>query len=314
MNRLDFVLKSRGLQNSIDRTISIGRRFSFRDTPMIRRLECFSGLMEEFGTKPSFSISTVLLERYPSLGQYLKRSKAEFLSHGHTHVDFTKLSASEHCRLIAMSRVLLHASGQDPTGFRAPYLHWNDDLLKAAADAGFEFDSSSVAWWSLSPQINLSADQADAYRRAQQFYEPYLCRQGTRGLPFFRKEGILEIPVSLPDDEMLIDRLHITRPDVLAQVWRQMLDHTYAVGGLLNLQLHPERFYLVAEALRNVLNAGRSKNPRVWITSLTEIHRWWKRKPEGSRWPDGYQSALCVAGDIDCATLQDFIWRFVERG
>ena len=30
-------------------------------------------------------------------------------------------------------------------------------------------------------------------------------------------------------------------------------------------------------------------------------------------WPDGFRSALCVSGDIDCLTLQDFMWRFVER-
>jgi hypothetical protein len=30
------------------------------------------------------------------------------------------------------------------------------------------------------------------------------------------------------------------------------------------------------------------------------------------RWPQGCRSALCVSGDIDCMTLQDFLWRIWE--
>lgn len=316
MNRWNFVLKSRGIRNSVERAVAVGSRFGFRDADFLERLEYFANVVGEFGIQPSFPISTILIERYPNLATRLRRVNAEFLSHGHTHVDYTFLNRAEQQRLIRKSCDALSSSGLAPVGFRAPYLHWNDPLLQVVADAGFQFDSSAVTWWPLPSSVAFSRDQEMAYHRAQRFYKPYLAHGQALGIPYMRKEGLLEIPVSLPDDEILIDRLHVTDPQQLAHIWLGMFEASYAAGGLLNLQIHPERIFLMEKALKSLLHNASLRTPSVWIANLKDVYGWWKTMPAAMPtplWPNGCRSALCVSGDIDCATVQDFLWRFVEK-
>ena len=314
MNRVGFVLKSRGWRNTVERAVSVGQRFGLRQAPYVEHLTHFAHCMQEVDARPSFPISTTLLERYPELAGCLKSLPADFLSHGHTHVNYTRIPRHEQQRLIQKSREILSQGGFDVSGFRAPYLHWDSDLIQTLAQNKFQFDSSAIAWWPLEQFISLTPMQKDAYEKARQFYEPYLNPAKHPAIPYFHENGVLEIPVTLPDDEILIDRLGITNPAACGQVWLGILEKTHQAEGLFNLQLHPERIFVMEEALERLLQTVRSKFPDIWLTHLPEINRWWRQKSplRAAPWPDGYRSALCVTGDIDCVTLQDFLWRFIE--
>ena len=89
-------------------------------------------------------------------------------------------------------------------------------------------------------------------------------------------ERLLEIPVSLPDDDLL-ERLGAN--NVLAcKVWEEILRQTHSRGELFTLQLHPERILIFKEAITSLLQSTRELFPRVWIPRLSEIYDWWEEK------------------------------------
>jgi hypothetical protein len=116
----------------------------------------------------------------------------------------------------------------------------------------------------------------EGLQRGMAFYRPAPAAQ-FRALPF-RRDGFVEIPVCLPDDEIPLDRMYIHDADYLGRMWRSILGLTHARGELFTLQLHPERIDFFAGALRGVLSDARSRQPAVWIATLDEIAQWWEAK------------------------------------
>lgn len=278
MNRVGFVLRSRGLFNACRRTAAVARRFGSREDRFVKRVEDFQEALSPWGVRPSFPIATVLLERYPGLGAALGRLPIELLSHGYTHIDFTEEPLREQAALLERSRRILNSCGISPRGFRAPYLHWNGDTLSAARGAGFRFDSSMAAWQSVDSWFPLTGGQKEALSRAKAFYAPFFAPEDGGARPRFLEEGFLEIPVSLPDDEILIDRLGIEDADSLSRIFRGMADRIHDEEGLFTIQVHPERADLMNPVLRSVLESSSRKKPGVWVAGLGDIDAWWREK------------------------------------
>jgi hypothetical protein len=110
------------------------------------------------------------------------------------------------------------------------------------------------------------------------FYRP-VRYPDERSLP--RLDGnLVEIPVSLPDDEILLDRMGCPL-DRLGRVWREMLTMALARGELLTLQLHPERLEILRDVLDGLLAAAASTGT-VWIATLGEIAGWWRERGSAS--------------------------------
>ena len=99
-------------------------------------------------------------------------------------------------------------------------------------------------------------------------------------LPILLDE-LVEIPVSLPDDEILIDRLG-SPSELVTQTWLSMLAQSYQRGELFTLQLHPERTALCADSLLTVLAEARQQSPAVWCARLDEIATWWRARSTAS--------------------------------
>lgn len=310
MNRIDFVIKGRGLKNAMQRVKSIHRRFGLDPLHFIKKIEDFCHLTASYDVRPSFPISTILLERYPSVAEKLAELPLDLLSHGYTHIDHAKISSEEQHALIARSRSILSAAGFKIDGFRAPYLRWNETLLDVVFKNGFSFDSSVVRWSPAASGLELSDAQQITYDRAYRFYAPYLGHPENGALPYFLANGLLEIPVTVPDDEILIDRLGVTGSqlsETLLAIW----EDTHKSGGLFNLQLHPERTIEMAGPLEVLLKKTRAPSSLVWVATLREINQWWRERRK-EIWPHGCRSALCITGDIDCLTITDFARRFTE--
>jgi hypothetical protein len=87
----------------------------------------------------------------------------------------------------------------------------------------------------------------------------------------------LEIPVSLPDDELLVDRLGIRDSQKLTNIWLDMLGSSHRQGELFNFIFHPERIDSVAQPLNALLQKAASHGD-VWVTSLDDISRWWHER------------------------------------
>jgi len=112
------------------------------------------------------------------------------------------------------------------------------------------------------------------------FYDPLEANRYP-ALPFW-ENGLLRLPVSLPDDEMLLERAGLPDGEQLAAPWLHILTETARQGGLFVLQLHPERFRAATGALRLILTAAPAYRPAIWLATLAEITSWWQRRGEAT--------------------------------
>lgn len=77
---------------------------------------------------------------------------------------------------------------------------------------------------------------------------------------------------------MLFDRLRITDPLEVGQIWSRVMQRVYDRGGLYTLNLHPERGVLCKPALDTLLSYARSRPLPVWVTRIGDIAQWWKER------------------------------------
>jgi hypothetical protein len=168
---------------------------------------------------------------------------------------------------------LFNKGGYPCEGFRFPYLRRDEHRMRWLAEAGFRWDSSEVMLWEDLSKNNFSGSRWKNYQTIMDTYQPM--DSSLPSLPRFIGE-MVEIPVAMPDDDILIERLGIRNQDALAAVWNRMLDRACRTGECLVLQLHPERFFQFNRALETVLKKARSEN--VWIASLREVAEWWSER------------------------------------
>jgi len=260
---------------------------------MRRSLTAYVELVSRYDAQVTFPVTAVALHRHPSLLRpLLARSlTVELAVHGHRHADLSALPDEMQAAEIERAMALFRAEGIPFVGFRAPYLRWNDALLAALNAAGFWYDSSVSILWPVIDEASLSAAQRTGLQLLLDHCHPQLAERFP-ALPFWIN-GLLEIPVSLPDDEMLVERLRLKGAAPLATIWRAMLERCHARGELLVLQLHPERFPLCARALERLLKRAQELHPPVWLASLRDITLWWREKRalrvdvmplDGKRW------------------------------
>jgi len=267
---------SRGVRPTFGRIANILYRFGLTSRKMEDKLNKYIGMTEKFNCFPTFAVTAVTLKRHPGLMNDLSERGVELAVHGYVHADH---------RLIPLERQRIHLRraadafetyGIPFKGFRAPYLRTNGSTLEALIELQFAYDSSQTIQWPVIEESKYAGRRLVEYNRLRDFYKP--CDAATY-LSLPRSiNGLLEIPVSIPDDEALVERLGITDEQEITQIWRAMLERTHASGELLVLQLHPERIQSCAGALGAVLEMSRKAKPPVWIAKLGEIAEWWKQR------------------------------------
>lgn len=198
--------------------------------------------------------------------------------HGHHHVDHALLDGRLQNNEICKGLAQFESCGISVRGFRGPFLRFNDETNRAAVDNGLSWVSHTAMLFYqniCSSEIKKSMNA----RRVLDFYtqKPHELQPS---VPFWEGK-CLELPVSLPDDEILIDRLGISDPSRIAEIWLDMLAFSRREGELFNLLIHPERMDLVAEPLESLLKTAVSYGD-IWIASLDEIARWWHERLESS--------------------------------
>jgi hypothetical protein len=154
-------------------------------------------------------------------------------------------------------------------------LKYNGATLEAVERAGFDYDSNLPFYWA-PPEFleRLNAGEKGGLRCGLEFYKPFEF-PAERSLPRFIG-GIVEIPVSLPDDEILLDRVGIDAVRI-GDTWLEMAGMALERGELFTVQLHPERLTLLRDALCRTLDFARTSGG-FWLATLSEISAWWKRR------------------------------------
>ncbi|HEU4364147.1 MAG TPA: polysaccharide deacetylase family protein [Candidatus Krumholzibacteria bacterium] len=276
MNVLKFVFGHRGATNLIKRSAQIATRFGPTPGRMGGRFERFMDILDEFSIRPTFPITALPMSRNPAFAHRLVDRGAELAVHAWSHIDLSALDLAGQREHMSRAVELFRSCSVPFTGFRAPYLHWNEDTMRVVGEFQFRYSSNLTLWWDVLDEASLGPKEKEGMARGKAFYRP-IPAAGFRALPF-RRDGFIEIPVCLPDDEIPLDRMYVHDADYLGTMWRGIFAGTYARGELFTLQLHPERIDFFADALRGLLADARTREPAVWIATLDEIAQWWEAK------------------------------------
>jgi len=316
MNILKFVLGSRGPANLIRRTGQIVSRFGHGPGRMGGRFERFMDVLDETGCRPTFPVTALPMSRNPRFAHRLLERGAELAVHAWSHVDLTSLDYAGQSDHMGRAIALFREHAVPFTGFRAPYLHWNEDTMRVVEDYQFRYSSNQTVWWDVFDTDSFNDAQHEGMRKGMSFYRPRPVSE-MRVLPY-RRRGFVEIPVSLPDDEIMLDRMYTHDAAFLGEMWGRILERSYERGELFTLQLHPERIDFFAGALRALLEKARAKKPGVWIATLDEIASWWVDKAHNRaafvRDGDGHRADFTVCTGTTIIVRSQGRERTVEPG
>jgi peptidoglycan/xylan/chitin deacetylase (PgdA/CDA1 family) len=276
--RLNFLSKSRGITNLCSRIGTILSRFGISSSKFAKLLYIYNDITKSLGCVPTFPITAVILKRHPDLIKKLSENGIDFAIHGYIHTDYRALPLQEQIMHYEKAINVFKMCKVPYTGFRAPFLRTNSDTSEALYQVGFAYDSSQAVYWNVIDRAAYSNAAWQEHDRLLEFYQSQSAPD-VMVLPRMNKH-ILEIPVSIPDDEVMAERLGITDSKQITAIWGAVLQRAYEHGELFTLQLHPERIRYCGEALRNTVKLAQSLNPPVWITTLGQIAGWWKEKEE----------------------------------
>ena len=272
--------RAKGPQALLKRGLRITQRYGITPRKMDQSLQLLTGILDRFGCGASLPVTAVALERnYESIIRY-RDQNIEFAAHGYTHIDYSQIGPDQVLMHLQRARETFAKAGIAAVGFRSPYLSRTDHLYAALEEAGFSYASNQPVMWDVLKGSEMAPAARAGYERALDFYAPW--HADTRpSLPRFFG-NMLEIPVSLPDDEILLDRLGGGANNLQEKAWQHILSETYHLGELFTIQLHPERIELCARALSGILSEARALAPPVWVARLDEIAAWWRDRTAAS--------------------------------
>ena len=275
MKYLRHLLDTKGAGHLLSRAMMIWHRFGLTRTKSAKALHRIVEIMGKHGCVPSFFITADLLDHHGGLIRKFCQNGVHVGLHGHHHIDHFSMSGAAQRRDIARGLNKFKAHNIPVSGFRGPFLRFNDDTAKAVSDNHISWTSHSV----IVLDHNVLPNQLGVHNSIRSLLEDFYVQEFHAEQPSVPRWGphCLEIPVSFPDDEMLVDRLGISNSEGLTAVWLDMLGCTRREGELLNLLFHPERTNFVAVPLDVLLKEATGKRD-VWVTTLDDIAQWWQER------------------------------------
>lgn len=277
MGPVGMAVQGKGIRGMLRRTQSITSHYGVTANKMDCILREFVDILRQFNCAATFPITAIALARSKGVVEKYQPDNIEFAVHGYYHVDHSLLSLDQQVAHLAKTRQLFRERGIAGEGFRCPYLRWSNDTMAAVAQNGFLYDSSQAIYWDV-----VSRHQTEDYLQALEFYRA-VAAVDYPALPYF-DGALVRIPYCLPDDESLVERLHLDqRVDAygpLENPWLKILAETTRLGELFTLGLHPERISACKGWLIEVLRHARSTSPAIWMARLDEVAHWWRARME----------------------------------
>jgi peptidoglycan/xylan/chitin deacetylase (PgdA/CDA1 family) len=276
MNLVSFSIKTKGLHNFIRRLGTVFTRFGFTETRTRRALYTIINTVRKYDGFPTFYIPAVVLERHPKLIAGIGQGGTEIGVHGYVHNDYRTLNKEQQFKQTQQAINIFKHANVPFYGFRNPYLGWTRESLEVFAALGFHYESNIAVLHDVVDLDAFSPLIRSGFEKSLKLFQAIPCN--TYALrPQFDGE-LLRIPTSIPDDEMLFDRLRITNPEEVGRIWSKIMKRVYDLGGLYALNLHPERGMLCQRALDTLLSSAVSQELPVWVTRIGDIAQWWKER------------------------------------
>lgn len=276
MNLTHFLSESRDIGNLVQRIGIVLGRFGITARKFENMLKRYDTVTRDLGCTPTFGLTAVVLKRHPQVIRELCGHGVEFAVHGYVHVDYSVIHQEGQLRDFAQAIETFRSCAVPFVGFRTPFLRINNGTTKALGRLNFFYDSSYVLHWDVIDETKYRKKSWLDYNQLLRFYRSRKARDYLV-LPSL-VNGLVELPVSFPDDEAVIERLGNKDIGELNRIWTAILQQTYEGGELFTLQLHPERILLCEGALTNTVRQAKCFNPPVWVATLREIAEWWKER------------------------------------
>jgi peptidoglycan/xylan/chitin deacetylase (PgdA/CDA1 family) len=280
MNLVSFSIRTKGLHNFTRRLWTVFTRFGFTEVRIRRALYALIETLRAYGTAPTFFIPAVVLRRHPELITKVSYGGAEIGIHGYVHNDYRLLSEHEQYEQTQQAISVFRSTQLPYQGFRNPYLGWTEESLRVFNALGFVYESNEAVIHDVIDQENLSPIIKSGYEKSLALFQAI--PPGAYTLRPHFEGALLRIPTSIPDDEMLFDRLRITNPYEIGHIWCKIMKGVYDHGGLFALNLHPERGIYCRQALDTLLSYARNLPRGVWLARLDEVAQWWKERSQFS--------------------------------
>lgn len=280
MNLVAFSIRTKGIHNFVRRLWTVFSRFGFSEKRTRKALYAIVQALDEYKSAPTFFIPAVVLQRHPALIAEIARSGTELGIHGYVHNDYRFLEEQEQHRQTQQAMSVFQRVQVPFAGFRNPYLGWNEASLRVFADLRFAYESNEAVLHDVIHLEKLSPLIRSGYEKSLELFQAIPCNEYTLRPRF---EGdLVRIPTSIPDDEMLFDRLRITDAKEVGQIWARIMQRVYDYGGIYTLNLHPERGVLCQQALKSLLSYAHNQLEDVWFTRLQDVAAWWRARRQAS--------------------------------
>lgn len=277
MNQIYARLRLRSWKQTAFRVVSILNRYGLNNDRFSTSLFSFVRLMREYGIVPTLPVTAIVLDRYPNLFKRIQDMGVEFAVHGYKHVDYTQLDSIQVVEHLQQAVGIFEKHGIPWSGFRYPFLRCDEEKIDILSREGFQWDSSRVISWNHLKPEDFTPTTWRAFQNILKTYRP-LNADDCQTLPTVNGD-LIEIPVSVPDDDMLIERLRIKNSHRLKDIWNRMLSEIQEKGEIFVFQVHPERFFEFRTAVERLIHKAAGDG-NVWFTSLGELTDWWRERKE----------------------------------
>lgn len=275
LRKVSYWLALRDARYICFRLLALMRRYGISASRAKKRvLDCVDRLARH-ECRPTFPTPGQVVARNATFCRELQRRGAELAVHGYHHLDFRALSGDESRRQFAAAAAAYQRNGIVFEGFRCPYLSYTEQLNDTIPTSDFGYSSNKAIWWDVTSNRRAGNGGQAIFNGLSRFYRAESSKTHA-ALPKL-SNGLVEIPVCLPDDLQLLDGLKLDEHGV-RQAWTDVLHETHRRGELFDLMFHPESFEQCGSALEAVLREARDLDPPIWITQLRDINKWWREK------------------------------------
>ena len=276
MNLVSYSIRTKGVYAFARRLGTVFTRFGFSETATQRALHAIMDSLQAYNAAPTFFIPAAVLRRHPGLIAEIARGGAEIGVHGYVHNDYRSLNAQQQYTQTKQAISVFEDTRTAYQGFRNPYLGWTEESLQVFTDLGFAYESNEAVFHDVVDFDRLPPQLKSSYEKSLALFQAIPCNIYALR-PHF-EGSLLRIPTSIPDDEMLFDRLRITDQREVGHIWSRVMQRVYDCGGLYTLNLHPERGVLCRQALETLLSYARNRQLPVWVTRIGDVAQWWRER------------------------------------
>ena len=279
------------------------RRYGLSQKRMVRALAQMSADARERGIGMTVPVvGSILTEKRADFLKSISHERFEIAVHGYRHEDFSALGVDRLRADISKAKETFEGYGFRPSGYRTPYMRPKDGLARLLSESGFAYSSSKTVISDRSTASNRATlEKSDAMTR--EIYGPPL--SNPKSITDGMENGVMEIPVSLPDDEVLIDRMGIRDDELTASILEDVIRTSLTSVPFAVVQIHPERYLLMRKALLSAVAKLQREGGIGFITlrELSEFLKSGKQSPSMAR----NEKFVCVTGDLDIMSLGDLL-------